>query len=228
LRRTRIHILLAATFFLLATGVVEAQTPSPTPPGPNPYIGPLEPTPGGPPAPTNLTARWGPLPDNPQASGVLLTWQDNAEDETSQVVQRKDPGGAEWQDKAYAPANYESTDDRGFEAPGEYCYRIFVVGGSGASVSNETCVQVPEATVHGLPPGAPPPNNPTVPPGLRPSNPTVPAGLSPAAAPASGGGSGRAGMPGLSWPLASIVFGAAALVAAGAATWRVVATRRGR
>lgn len=176
MRRTRAAaILLAGASLILMGGALHAQTPPVTPPGPSPCTGLVQPTPGGPAAPSNLSALWGPLPDVPGASGVLLTWQDNAEDETCQVVQRKGPGDVEWQDKAFLSANADSTDNRGFEALGEYCYRVFAANERGASVSNDACVQVPEVTLReGLPPGAPPPSYPTLPPGMGPS-PAVPA-----------------------------------------------------
>lgn len=216
MRWTTIYLLLAGTLLLMAARVVEAQTPpEPTPCCPSACIGLAEATPGGPAAPTDLSTTWGPLPDNPQASGVLLTWQDNAEDEICQVMQRKGPGNEQWEDKIYVSANVESADSRDFEAPGEYCYRVFAANERGASVSNEACVQVPEVTVHGLPPGAPPPVYPTLP--AR--------SVTPAAPPASGGGSEPASRPDVPPLLAGLVIGAAFL-AAGAAAWRIVAARR--
>jgi hypothetical protein len=179
----------------------------------------VEATPGGPAAPTNLSASWGPLPDNPEYSGVLLTWQDNAGDETCQVVQRKGPGDIGWQDKIYVSANDISADNRDFETPGEYCYRVFAANERGASVSNEACVDVPEVTVHGLPPGAPPPSYPTLPAGSV-------AGPSPAAPPASGTSSGPPAGPTLP-PWSAGLAVAAAFVAAAAAAWQVAVTRRG-
>jgi len=226
----------AAAFLIVAAGVAQAQTPppEPTPCCPSACTGLMGATPGGPAAPSNLTALWGPLPDVPEASGVLLAWQDNAVDETCQVVQRKGPGDVEWQDVIYASPAAESTDDRGFEATGEYCYRVFAANEHGASVSNETCVYVPEVTVHGLPPGAPPPSYPTLPPGVSPptevpvATATLPpgAGPSPAAPPASGGGPGPAVGPNLSPLVAGVI--AAAFRAAGAATWRILGARRRR
>jgi hypothetical protein len=218
LHRTRLPILLAGAFLLLTAGPVQAEAPPPTPADESACIGLLEATPAGPAAPSNLSSRWAPLPDVPEASGVLLAWQDSAEDETCQVAQRKGLAEAEWQDKLYVSANAESADDRDFEALGEYCYRVFAANERGASVSNETCVEVPEVTVHGLPPGAPPPPYPTLPAGNV-------AGPSPAAPPASGSGSESATRPGVPPLLAGLVV-AAALLAAGAATWGVVAGRR--
>jgi len=216
--------LLAGACLLLEGGVAQAQTlpPEATPPGPSPCTGSVEATPGGPTAPTNLSARWGPLPDVPESSGVLLAWQDNAEDEGCQAVQRKGPGGEQWEGRIFLSAGDDFADDRVFEALGQYCYRVLAANERGASVSNETCVQVPEVTVReGLPPGAPPPSYPTLAPGIGPS-PGVPAAL-----PDTGAGSGS--MAGSTLPLwLAGLAAAAAFATAVAATWQIAAARRRR
>ena len=141
-----------------AAGSVAVRAETPVPLTPGACNGLLAARPGGPLAPTDLSARWAPLPGNPQVSGVLLTWQDNAGDETCYVVQVRDSSGGAWQDRVYQSANATSADDLVFDAPGDYCFRVFAANDHGASASNEPCVQVPEATVHGLPPGAAFPN----------------------------------------------------------------------
>jgi hypothetical protein len=133
----------------------------PTPPGPyeQGQCGELAPEPS--PAfavPTNLTVSWGPLPDNPQFSGALLAWRDNADNEACYVVERRGPGATDWEQIMYAPfADREDAEDVNFIAPGYYCYRVFAGSEAGRSAySNETCLQVPEATVvTAPPPGAP-------------------------------------------------------------------------
>ena len=189
--RGLLAIAVATLCAALAAAPAGAQTPQPTPPGPyeQGQCGELAPKPS--PAfavPTNLTVRWGPLPDNPQFSGALLTWRDNADNETCYVVERKGPGATDWEEIIIAPsADWEDTDDRNFVEPGYYCYRVFAGSEAGRSAySNEACLDVPEATVHGLPPGAPAPGPPpTMPPAT--ASPT-PVGQ-PAALPVTGGGS---------------------------------------
>ncbi len=158
----RLPLVAAVLALGVAAGGVAVRAETPVPLTPGACNGPLAEGPGGPSAPTDLSARWGPLPDNPQVSGVLLTWQDNAGDETCYVVQVRDSNGEACQDRIYASANATSTDVRVFYTPGDYCFRVFAANDHGASASNEACVQVPEVTVHGLPPGAatpgPPPN----------------------------------------------------------------------
>jgi len=202
-------------------------------------MGLVEATPGGPTAPSNLAAHWGPLPDVPEESGVVLAWQDNAGDETCQVVQRKGPADGEWEGRMFLSPNDDSADDRNFEALGEYCYRVFAANERGASVSNEACVDVPEVTVHGLPPGAPPPSYPTLPPGVSPSpvappptNPTWPAGsatpAAPAALPDTGAGSGPVAGPSLPWSWFPGLAFAAAFATAAVAAWQIAAAGRRR
>ena len=138
-----------------------AQTPQPTPPGPYTAGQCGELAPGPDPAfatPADLTVRWGPLPDNPQFSGALLSWHDNADNETCYIVERKGPGTTDWDQVIIAPsANWEHTEDMNFVEPGYFCYRVFAGNPEGRSAySNEACLQVPKATVvTAPPPGAP-------------------------------------------------------------------------
>ena len=201
--------------------------PSPTPPGPgpeNPDRCPnefAEAADASVPAPSALAARWGPLRDNPAASGVLLEWRSTGVDEGCSAVQRRGPLSAEWGTVSLGSATATSTDDRNFVAPGEYCYRVFAgrQGGSRSDYSNEVCLDVPQATMReGLPPGAPPPSYPTLPPGVGPS---------PAAPPASGSGSGPTAGPTLPLWLAGLAV-AVALATAAVATWQIAAARRRR
>jgi hypothetical protein len=169
-----------------------AQTPQPTPPEPMPgECGELAPESPAFAAPTDLTVNWGPLPDNARLSGALLSWRDNADNEACYVVERKGPDVTDWQEIIMAPSpNWENTDDSNFEAPGYYCYRVFAGSEAGRSdYSNEACLEVPEATVHGLPPGGLPPGAP--PPGPPPTLAPVAsatAAAEPAALPSTGSG----------------------------------------
>jgi hypothetical protein len=150
-------ITIAILYAALTPALAGAQTPQPTPPGPYEQGQCGELAPGPSPAfaaPTNLTVRWGPLPDKPESSGALLSWLDNSDNETCYVVQRKGPGVTDWQEIIIAPSpNWEATDDRNFVDPGYYCYRVFAGSEAGRSAfSNEACLQVPKATVATRPP----------------------------------------------------------------------------
>ena len=205
----------AALICVVLTPVVAgAQTPQPTPPGPytRGQCGELAaPSPAFA-APTELEARWGPLSDNPQFSGALLDWQDNADNETCYVVERKGPGATDWHEVIYAlSADREDTDGRNFEAPGYYCYRVFAGSEEGRSAySNDACLEVPKATVStDVPPGVSTTRTPHI-------GTPVPAATAsqPASLPATGGGSAGDNLP-LYLPIGALAV-AAVLAAAGA------------
>jgi hypothetical protein len=190
-----VAITVAALCAALTAALAGAQTPEPTPPGPytRGQCGELAaPSPAFA-APTDLTVRWGPLPDNPQASGALLAWQDNADNETCYVVEREAPGATGWQEIIIGPrGNRENTEDMNFAEPGYYCYRVFAGSEEGRSAySNEACLEVPEATVsRDAPPGLSTKTAPLI------GTPAPAAAASqPAALPATGGSSADDSLP---------------------------------
>ena len=91
-------------------------------------------------APTNLTAV-------PQTGGAHLTWQDNSDNESQFMIDRKDPG-ADWKTVGMVPFNTTLYHDIGVSAGMTYSYRVMAMPKSGdnGSYSNEVTFIAPAAS----------------------------------------------------------------------------------
>lgn len=126
--------------------------PSPTqplPPTPLPpacwgegSLSPLAPTP-----PTNLRAELESLPDVLEGFVVRLEWEDNADDEVCEVIERK-VGADDWSFLQGTTPGDPSSRGRVFlhdipQQVGIHCYRLYYGSEAGRSAySNEACVDV--------------------------------------------------------------------------------------
>lgn len=130
-------------------------TPVPPPMEPVLHCGP-EPRPTPLPdllPPSDLDAQLVPLRE--YDFGVRLTWQDNSLDETCFGLQRKGGESKDWVAVQFLLADTTEATDEVFYAPGLYCYRVYAGKAEGTSApSNETCIEMPMATVP-TPPATP-------------------------------------------------------------------------
>ncbi|MEZ4417614.1 MAG: fibronectin type III domain-containing protein [Gemmatimonadota bacterium] len=75
---------------------------------------------------------------------VQLGWTDNANNETSQEVERSDDGGASWSTVATLPLDQTTYGDSGLTAGATYLYRVRACNGLGCSAfSNTATVTTP-------------------------------------------------------------------------------------
>ena len=87
-------------------------------------------------------------------SGVRLVWQDNSPNETCFGMERKGGGREDWHSIWSVEANRTESTDEFFYAPGLYCYRVYAGNAEGTSApSDETCIEVPVATMPTPSPG---------------------------------------------------------------------------
>ncbi len=172
-----------AAVALAAASAVHGQGPAPTPPpastatpSPNPL--PPEPPPGllencgvpwppdDVPTPTIASPSDLEVSLNAEELEVILTWQDNADNEICFGVVKTFPPEGPPSPAPVAiitPPDTTGTIDRGFPAQGLYCYQVFAGNADGLSApSNEACVEVPASFVlpspGSLPPTGGPPN----------------------------------------------------------------------
>ena len=84
--------------------------------------------------PTNVVAT------NAQPTTIVVTWQDNAIDETSYQILRSYKQNTNYVTFSTLPANSTSFTDQGLFANGTYFYKVQAVGAGGASTSSEVSV----------------------------------------------------------------------------------------